>query len=536
MITTNQDPWPKNLSVDLRIVKLLSAKTYEDFPNALRELISNAFDADALKISITVDLEKDFIEIADDGNGMTPGDFDYFLRIAGQQRGKNISPVFKRKRIGQFGIGFLAIFPFGKTIRIVSTARNSDIQFEATIPSEDFLADNISPIELEKIPIYGTEKRSESYQSQHKTIIQIIGLSRLARMYFSENEGTGKDQRYVRNWKPQEKLKWWLEENLPLKYPKDSIYNEAFKASNLPTVKVIFNGKELSRNSPGTHIIESKEWEHEGIKCVYCIATDWKSIHPLEERFLKQRLRNVGVGDRESFDVQTLGRAYSRMHWLTGEIHYLEGMNELIAIDRQKFYDSPQYEAMKEYFVDRLRYCANYLEDVDVARRDINKKLKDSRGSEVGERKEIINRSVKKLESRGFTVISKKTTQTQVELFSESKSGDKSPVKIDVEKKIVELFEDHPDLLDTLEIGGKSYKLRYVSWDFKRSNTFPAVRMAEDGVIEINTAYPLFTSKRYGDVFKKVFVTLMLLVDQSDSPETMFMKFSQTLKNEFKEL
>lgn len=535
MVTTNQNPWPKNLSVDLRIVKLLSAKTYEDFPNALRELISNAFDADALKISITVNLEKDIIEIADDGNGMTPGDFDYFLRIAGQQRGKNISPVYKRKRIGQFGIGFLAIFPFGKTIRIVSTARNSDIQFEATIPSEDFLADNISPIDIEKIPIFGTEKKSESYRDQHKTIIQITGLSKLARMYFAENEEAGKDQRYVRNWESQRKLKWWLEENLPLKYPKNSIYNDAFKDVNLPTVKVTFNGKELFRNSSGTHILESKEWEYEGIKCVYCIATDWKAIHPLEGRYLKQRLRNVGVGDRESFDVQTLGRAYSRMHWLTGEIHYLEGMNELIAIDRQKFYDSPQYEALKEYFVERLRYCANYIEDVDVARRDINKKLKDSRGSEVGERKEIINRNVKKLELRGFKVVVKEISQTQVKSSSRSNARKKPSVSIDIENKIVEVIENHPDLLDTIEIDGKSYNLRYTSWDFRKTDALPAVRMGDDDIIEVNTDYPLFSSKRYGDLFKKMFVLLMLLVDKSRSPEELFRKFSHALKNETRE-
>jgi len=532
----NQDTWPKNLSVDLRIIKLLSAKTYEDFPNALRELISNAFDADALEVSVTVDLEKDFIEIVDDGNGMTPNDFDFFLRIAGQQRGKNISPVFKRKRIGQFGIGFLAIFPFGKTIRIISTARNSDIQFEATIPCEDFLSDNVSPIDIEKIPIYGTEKTSESYRNQHKTIIQISGLSKLARMYFSESEVAEKEQKYVRNWQPQKKLKWWLEENLPLKYPKNSIYIDAFKTIDLPSLKVVFNGTELFRNSPGTNILETKEWEYNEIKCIYCIATEWKSIQPFEERYLKQRLRNVGVGDRESFDVQTLGRTYSRAHWLTGEIHYLEGMNELISIDRQKFYDSPQYEELKQYFVERLRYCANYLEDVDVARRNINKKLKDSRGSEVGERKEIITKNLKKLESRGFKVISNELSLKQSSGVTTFKFHNKPSVKIDVESKTAEVFENHPDFIDTIEIRGDSYKLRYISWDFKQTNILPAVRMGVDGVIEINTVYPLFGSKRYGDVFKKILITLMLLANQSPSPANLLTEFSHTLKDEFKEL
>src|SRR3990172_6324054 len=133
--------WQKNLTVDKRIVRLLSTKTYEDFPGAVRELVSNAYDADTTEVKIAIDVKKDSIEVVDNGNGMTPEDFDFFLRIAGQQRGRQTSPELGRYRIGQFGIGFLALFPFGRKIRIRSTARRSDIRFEATIPSEAYFRD-----------------------------------------------------------------------------------------------------------------------------------------------------------------------------------------------------------------------------------------------------------------------------------------------------------------------------------------------------------------------------------------------------------
>jgi HSP90 family molecular chaperone len=111
----DRETWIKHLTVDKRIVRLLSASTYENFPDAIREMVSNAFDADATEIHISIDLKQDFIEVKDNGNGMTPDEFGFFLRIAGQKRDKRrISPTYGRRQVGQFGIGFLAIFPFGK--------------------------------------------------------------------------------------------------------------------------------------------------------------------------------------------------------------------------------------------------------------------------------------------------------------------------------------------------------------------------------------------------------------------------------------
>ncbi len=69
--------WSKHLSVDRRIVRLLSASTYEDFPGCMREMVSNAYDADATQVDIQIDLDSDEITISDNGNGMTPEEFRF---------------------------------------------------------------------------------------------------------------------------------------------------------------------------------------------------------------------------------------------------------------------------------------------------------------------------------------------------------------------------------------------------------------------------------------------------------------------------
>ena len=110
--------WPKNITVDKRIVKILSESTYENFPRALKELVTNSYDADAQNVLISVNLKDETITIEDDGKGMDESDFTFYLRIAGKKREKesNLTPM-GRHIIGQFGVGFLSIFPFFKSYR-----------------------------------------------------------------------------------------------------------------------------------------------------------------------------------------------------------------------------------------------------------------------------------------------------------------------------------------------------------------------------------------------------------------------------------
>jgi DNA mismatch repair ATPase MutL len=72
---------PVEPAIDL--VRILSEGTYTSFPQALKEFVSNAFDADATRVDIQVDEEVNGITIRDNGEGMTLADFgDAFASIA----------------------------------------------------------------------------------------------------------------------------------------------------------------------------------------------------------------------------------------------------------------------------------------------------------------------------------------------------------------------------------------------------------------------------------------------------------------------
>src|SRR5262245_62089840 len=107
--------------VDPGIIRELSG-IYKPFVKAFKELVSNAYDADATEICVTLADDFKTIELADNGSGMTPFDFNRsFARLGGStawQRGGK-SPK-GRPRIGYKGIGFLAVARYCKALRVES--------------------------------------------------------------------------------------------------------------------------------------------------------------------------------------------------------------------------------------------------------------------------------------------------------------------------------------------------------------------------------------------------------------------------------
>jgi hypothetical protein len=72
--------------IDPSILRELSG-VYKPFPKALKELVSNAFDADADRVQVTIGDDFSSVTVTDDGEGMTPFEFrNDFTRIGGGSR------------------------------------------------------------------------------------------------------------------------------------------------------------------------------------------------------------------------------------------------------------------------------------------------------------------------------------------------------------------------------------------------------------------------------------------------------------------
>ncbi len=102
---------PREPAIDL--IRIISEGTYTSFPQAIKEFISNAHDADATMVNINIDDECGSVVIRDNGVGMSLDEYQkYFASIA--RSGKSASRTtwgrtkLGRLKIGRFGIGSLA--------------------------------------------------------------------------------------------------------------------------------------------------------------------------------------------------------------------------------------------------------------------------------------------------------------------------------------------------------------------------------------------------------------------------------------------
>ncbi|MFE9430321.1 ATP-binding protein [Streptomyces sp. NPDC006640] len=116
-------PEPFTFSVDLAVVESLGINLYSNAAAVLSELVANAWDADANKVSIAWGVDGDEITIDDDGLGMTREEINQrYLTVAYKKReteGK-VSARHRRPFMGRKGIGKLSVFSLAGEVVLYS--------------------------------------------------------------------------------------------------------------------------------------------------------------------------------------------------------------------------------------------------------------------------------------------------------------------------------------------------------------------------------------------------------------------------------
>lgn len=138
--------WTK-LETDERVIARITDGIYRQPASALRELISNAYDADAKKVIIKTDAPRfSRISIEDDGHGMSPDTLAYMLKHIGgsskrNDKGKELGVTAEniakspdgRRLIGKIGIGIFSVAQLTHTFQIITKIKNDPYRTIATI-------------------------------------------------------------------------------------------------------------------------------------------------------------------------------------------------------------------------------------------------------------------------------------------------------------------------------------------------------------------------------------------------------------------
>lgn len=170
------------LSADPHLLKLLGDELIGNDRLAIFELVKNAYDADATKVSVEVNLtsSRPFIRIRDDGSGMSADTIvGSWMRIGtGRKRGteRKPSPKFHRLPLGEKGVGRLAVQKLGGHTRLV-TRSNAQPEYEVAVDWNQLLVGSNELTDLTfQVERHDTPKTFLG--DDHGTLIEISSLNR----------------------------------------------------------------------------------------------------------------------------------------------------------------------------------------------------------------------------------------------------------------------------------------------------------------------------------------------------------------------
>jgi hypothetical protein len=178
----------------------LSRGLYRSTATAFKELVSNAYDADATMVRIDTNYpEFDFISCVDDGTGMPLEQFIWFFGKEGigsclkRKHRKDITDIYNRPIIGKLGIGILAIGQLCNSFEIESHYKDKKGESKA-YRAQIVLLDITIPDKEKVIRNNDTEKKEIEVGTWEYEIIDYDEKKKGFRIYSSDVRATFRNE------------------------------------------------------------------------------------------------------------------------------------------------------------------------------------------------------------------------------------------------------------------------------------------------------------------------------------------------------
>lgn len=391
----------QNIIVSSKILGHISAGVYRSPAGAIKELVSNAFDANATRVAITTNWPSfDIITCRDNGSGITPEQFrlimqggigDSTKRVDSDGGVVNIDPKFNRPIIGWLGIGMLGVAQICHEFKIISHHRETKTAFQATIKLMDFLREKVGEIDPEKTPEQRIDVGQFSieeidYNSEEVGTYIITSAVRSAFVRkFREKSGPEEDplplkmaafldeirqRRSIKELSDYWQMIWELMIACPIPYIDNGPFNwdnitveEDFKEQLQKRIQqlkdyrfeVIVDGLSLRKPNfypfPLTRRrsdvpMTGKIFPLQANETVYgrplklsgyLYLQDGQAIEPLDLAGILVRIRNIAIGGYDPTFFKYPQIQNFRFNWISGEIYIEEGLEYALNIDRDSF-------------------------------------------------------------------------------------------------------------------------------------------------------------------------------------------------------
>jgi len=374
----------------------LSRGLYRSPASAIRELISNAWDANARIVRVDTNYPN-FMRIAiqDNGDGFTREDFEQLMEGGvgnSQKRPRDLRLMKGRPVIGRLGIGMLGIAQICGAFIVSSTPRKGE-GFKARVHLYDLIKERLDRDDAEVV--HDTEGGLEVDVGEYDFLSDYVPSSRPGTSVVADDV----HPTFIRSFKesvnheqfkepPLEwrqaldvvskvhsinelgdywRLLWELAAACPIPYlAKDALpqrvveeeheqllqYDFQLIVDGITLAKPVYlkghhGGYTVRRLGPYRQTIYGKDLRFHG----YIVVQEGEQLRPDELRGVLIRIKNVAIG---YYDPSLLDYRYNqgpRSRWLTSEIFVEEGLEDALNVDRDSFNRfHPHFREIQAYF------------------------------------------------------------------------------------------------------------------------------------------------------------------------------------------
>ena len=398
---TQAGPETLPIQVAASIIADISTGIYRTPANALKELVSNSFDADATEVVISTGYP-DFrtMTCTDDGDGMTAEGFKGVMGYIGGTAKRAESDITPRGRpkIGKIGIGILAVAEICTKFRVFSSVQDSPRKFEAEVDLKDFTRPDVMRKHLgdEEIGHYWIVELAERPEAHYTTVVMedvkpdfrealvrsaaeqagIVPASpTVSEDRFRAFVEGAKDSDLLRS-SEYRRLLWELSLVTPVPYFDEGAFRDSdVMAEKLDELrkynfKVVCDGFELRKpillptdpelteadtdfkTYPLKH---SAEIEKRRLRLTGYLFHQRTQVRPSQLQGVLLRVRNVAIGDYDRSLLGFPGVPGPMTSQITGEIYVESGLEEAMNIDRASFRQSDAlYRELQRFLFSRL--------------------------------------------------------------------------------------------------------------------------------------------------------------------------------------
>jgi len=386
----------RQIRVHEKALAHLSRGLYRSPASALRELVSNAWDADASVVRINTNYPNFLqLSIQDNGRGFTREQFEELMEggIGNSQKRSEDAPT-KRPVIGRLGIGLLGIAQICPSFTISSITAN-DEGFRARVVLYDLLKKKLdknddSIVTPDVVHIGKYEFDEEFIPDKGKPGTLIIGddIHPTFTRAFRDSLDFEKFKKPPLDWAKALKiassvhslqelgdywrLLWELSACCPLPYVSASTLPDRLIVDDQKRLegygfKVLADGIQLAKpvilkGNPGgytTQKIKSRTQKVYGNDLSfhgYIAVQEGLQLKPDELRGILIRIKDVAIGYYDQSMLDYRSNEGPRNRWLTGEIFVEQGLEDALNIDRDSFNRfHPEFRAIQEYVHKLLR-------------------------------------------------------------------------------------------------------------------------------------------------------------------------------------